>query len=352
MKARTFTLACLIGVYGGAGLGYAAKAVYPIDYLALPEADYLANLRESSTFGCSTLARRRPDLLFVGDSHSYTAWDYQRIVAAYPSARIGACTMGGAYVETVASMAAMLEDRRITPKLIVYGTSPRQFSEFADKPEALALQRATIVSHYTFRDFVGDLLRHVKSGHRTTQVHTSAVEDRVALLRTDSALATVDPADADRYVQRFHNDDSKRWSVRLADWHSTTNAADAVARICAFVERRHVHLLVVRIPESPTLEAMYPDSVTQRYRAALQEFSRCATVLDLPATAWPLDSRHFMNRTLDPSYSYASVKAGTRMEFDVKARPNYEYDLDHLNVVGAVRFTDFVLQRHLLDPAR
>ena len=109
---------------------------------------------------------------------------------------------------------------------------------------------------------------------------------------------------------------------------------------------------MVRIPESPTLEGMYPDSVRQHYREALQQFRRCATVLDLPGSDWPLDSRHFMNRTLDPNYAYASVRAGTRLEFDVKTRPNYEYDLDHLNVVGAVRFTDFVLQRHLLDPGR
>ncbi|NBW64806.1 hypothetical protein EBR44_03435 [bacterium] len=352
MKPRTFALACVMGIYGGAGLGYAAKSAYPVDYLALPEADYLANLRESSTFGCSTLVRRRPDLLFVGDSHSYTAWDYQRIAAAYPSARIGACTMGGAYVETVASMVALLEDKQIHPTLIVYGTSPRQFAEFADKPEALALQRATIASHYTFRDFVGDLLRHMKTGHRTTQVHTSAAQDRLAFLRTDSALATVDPVDADRYVQQFHNDSFERWSVRLADWHASANTADAIARICAFTEQRHVRLLIVRIPESPTLEAMYPDSVTKHYVAALQQFRRCATVVDAPGSAWPLDSRHFMNRTLDSAYSYANMRAGTRLTFDVKARPNYEYDLDHLNVVGAARFTDLVLQRHLLDPAR
>lgn len=347
MRARWFVLACVVGFYGLALLGYAAKWWYAVDYLGLSEVDYLANLRESSTFGCTTLVDRRPTLLFIGDSHSYTAWDYQSIAATYPNARIGACTMGGFYVETVESVLELLDMHHVYPQQMVYGTSPRQFAEFADKQEALAAQRASIVSHYTVRDFVNDLLRHAKTGRKRTLIHTTAAKDQDAYSKANSALEKLAAAEADRYVQRFHNDSFERWSVRLADWHFTVSPEQDIRRICEFTRRHAIQLSVVRIPESPTLEAMYPPNVMRRYANVLEAFRVCATVFDPRGRQLLLDSRFFLNRTMAADYPYELVKQGVRMRFDSLARPNYEYDLDHLNLVGATLFTRFAVDQGL-----
>ena len=46
-------------------------------------------------------------------------------------------------------------------------------------------------------------------------------------------------------------------------------------------------------------------------------------------------------------YPYAKVKDGTRIEFDSLLSPNYEYDMDHLNLVGATIFAKWMEERGL-----
>ena len=130
------------------------------------------------------------------------------------------------------------------------------------------------------------------------------------------------------------------WRERLERVQFASDSADVARKICAVVRASGARLWVLHIPESPYLEARYPREIWERYAQAVNALAPCAEKLLLDrATSYGLGNRHYVNRPLKDTHDYASWKQPIPLADDVA------FDADHLNPVGARRFTARLLDR-------
>jgi hypothetical protein len=326
--------------YGGIIFLFAAKYFYYHDFDRLNEADYLANLRHSNTFGCRTFEDRQADVLVIGDSHNYAGWDYETLARFFPGQKISACTMGGFYFETVGLIVSSLKQSSHIPKRIIYGTSPRQFAVFPDKQKALTVHEVYMSPEYTLRNFVKDLLIHLQTGKKVSLVHTqSGVEDKLYRLNFGSIESLSDEG-VEAYIEKYPNASWQSWSRVTKQWQYTIDIEKQIASFCSFVNARGIVLDVVHIPESPVLVGIYGKKIMSDYQRILEKFESCGRVIFGEAEDYGLGNRHFVNRRMDVNFPYEAIgnleKIPQEKDFD------YDYDLDHLNFVGARVFTSAV----------
>jgi hypothetical protein len=322
-------------------LAYVFTAIPETSFVGLPvdEADYLVKLRNSGPNGCTTLFARRPEVMFIGDSHSYAGWDF-RLAQEKLDKKVGGCLVGGMYIESVPLVLSKLGPDSwlpfksgYVPDVIVLGVSPRMFWEADTKQQQVentAEELDGLSSNSLIRLF--DAAAGVALAENEDK--TAAKEDlatawhrpRIMGLnladiesRLDNSRGTVDPL--------------VYWTGRLANVEYSSQIEATINQICNRSSSLGVDLYVVHIPESPYLEAGYDSKDWDSYMSAVKALERCAvnTVINTSAE-YGLDNRHFVNRYLtDQDYS-----AWSREDGMIEAA---HFDPDHMNPFGAELFT-------------
>ena len=305
----------------------------------LSSEDYLANLRESTEFGCRTFLDRRADILFVGDSHSYAGFDFDSMATRLGTDSISACVLGGFYLESFPLIVEAMRRRDYFPKVIVLGASPRQFVEGRDKADALAVHKFYLEHRYTLRDFVQDVAEG-RLGRATVALDKSYAGQIASLADLQEHLTGLTEADAVRYIELNPNKAYRDWMAWTAFAKFTPDVSTKIDAMCRLVAANHALLYVVDIPESPFLRSrIYSDAVRQGYASVLARFAGCATtVISEPADYYGLTDRDFFDRSLNENFDVTRIERGEKLPPGAP-EADTDYDLDHMNLIGAERFT-------------
>ena len=300
--------------------------------LVTPEQTYLANLRESE-LACKTLALRRPEVLVLGDSHSYAAWDFGGLERGL-GRRVGACALGGLYAESVPELMDYALRAAPQAKDIVLGLSPRMFWESPTRKNQIDFHRQL------FGTMTPDAAPFVLQAIGRKRLPYD--DEAAAVLRHGSRLESLDEvAVAARLELSPQSIRTLRdWSERLRDVKYVPELSRTAQEICGIVRAAGLRLWVLHIPESPYLEARYSAAVWEQYRNEVDALRPCAQriVLDR-AVSYALGNRHYVNRQLKDEHDYAGWSSTVPLSDDLA------FDADHLNPVGARLFTPRVLDR-------
>jgi len=300
--------------------------------LVAPEPVYLANLREPE-LACRTLALRRADVVVLGDSHSYAAWDFAELERRLQQ-RVGACSPGGLYAESVPGLLQYAIATSPDAKRVILGLSPRMFWESPTKQEQLDFHV------YLFKTLSPDVVPFIRRAFlRKALPHddeAQAIRRHEARIEALNEAAIAARLDRSRQTIRTLRD----WNDRLKDVRFAPGF-DAIAQdICAKVRAANLHLWVLHVPESPYLEARYSKETWDRYRHAVNALKPCAEKILLDeARTYGLGNRHYVNRQLKDEHEYTGWGLSTPISDDLA------FDADHLNPVGARLFTRNVLDR-------
>jgi hypothetical protein len=306
------------------------------------EENYLESLRNSNQ-GCKTLLLESPDIVFIGDSHSYAAWDFVRIARA-TGANIGGCMLGGLFVDSLPHLLAFVDRMPSLPRHIILGTSPRMFWNELHRPEQLAAHISILDSlatfQWTFPQFI-ELVSETKGTRSKAldrlQAHEAPIkhlDERAVEARLDQSIDTLTALDA--------------WQKLLAQpplpRDTVLNATQAT---CDAIKRTGMKFSLIHIPESPYLEARYSERQRADYAANLALFQHCSDRIVLHfASDYGLQNIDFVNRMLD-DIRYESFQSPEPL------RDPRLFNLDHMNPLGARRFTDIALRElNLLPGAR
>ena len=306
--------------------------------------DYLASLSESDTFGVQHSMRVRPKILVIGDSHAYTAINYNMLAQLLGTESIGSCTLGGSYLETILIVLRQYEKAGALPKTVIYTTSPRQYWTDPNQAQQLAQHRVHI-----FASGYGDMVFSVQNlfaylSGRKLKEHAFdqlSEKERLAAPQIEGLDETAIRNGLDRSKDRYLD----LWKSRVASCEYDKEVPKLIDELCALIHRNHVNLYVVDIPESPWLQSQYPEWITREYHAILHKLGQCARQVFIYSNARAgLGNRHFANRGLDPDYDYGQWN-------DPDFRFNGSFDVDHMNRVGASRFTA-VMGRDIAEDMR
>jgi hypothetical protein len=305
---------------------------------SLSTVDYLSNLHGRTEFGCRTFLEKRPDILFVGDSHTYSAFRFDVIGQAL-DARISACALGGFYVESMPLIFDVMKAADFFPKVIVLGASPRQFIEGRDKQSAIETHKFYLSTKYTVRDFIQDLITG-KLGQGVIEPGLSHAADERMVAGNRDRFARLNAASATAYIARNHNRAYDSWRMWVHNAAFTADLHQKIDRLCEVVRENHSALYVIDIPESPYLRTeIYSEDIRRGYQDILRYFSSCAQkVITEPAAYYDLDDRYFLNRNMLDDFDFDKIARGEKLGGDNSGR-DVDYDLDHMNIVGASLFS-------------
>jgi len=320
---------------------YDPNRVFKRNVAAMAAEDYLADLRESTEFGCRTFVDRRPDILFLGDSHTYAGYDFNALSAIFETGSLSTCALGGFYLESFFIVADHMRRNGYFPKFIVLNTSPREFVNGRDKNAALTVHKSYLDSPYTPREFIQDLIKGTL-GRSALDADVRYTDELKVAMAQRKRLAAIDPAAAARYIAEYPNRDFRSWTTWAERVEFTARVRTVIEEICAVVRQNGAHLAVVDIPESPALrDTIYRSGFVAHYASILSHFSCADLVIADPASAYGIDDRYFFNRFMLADFPYDRISTGERIGPDPGGR-DIDYDLDHMNLVGAGRFTQRV----------
>lgn len=298
-------------------------------------ADGMADLRGPGGLGCLTFLHRRPSLLFLGDSQTYTGWDFGRVAHALDTADLGACAMGGLYAESLLAVLDRMAASGYRPRVVVYGALISQFVPKGSKRAQMRMHaRVLAAAPHAAARIPGALRRRLfpsgkaarDAGLRDAQLaRLSALDGGTVRARLDAAP----PERFDPYGEGAPNIALDARSEELAD------------AVCARFTALGSRVVVVAIPESPWILARYAPAVRARWRGVLERLGRCAQRVVAPQPAeLGLDDRHFLTEQ--------GLAAGWD---DAAFRPEaFDFDPHHYNLAGADVFTRAMLPRLGLLP--
>ncbi len=302
--------------------------------LSLSQAEYMATLRNSYDFGCSTIEFRRPDLLFVGASIVRAGWDFGLVQRKLPDRTVGACTPGNMTVRTLVLLADQLMRTGAIPETIVLGISPDFFTPLRafDQAQQKRVLEADWARQYA-REFV----------MRTILTRRLVITDKLleeAWLRDVAAIEAMDDDRLGEIVVR-------RQIELTPPLEPLTELAGLVRDFCTFVDRHGIDLRVIDMPYDSLWWQRQAPSMRADYEKAADLFKSCSRDFVVPAGAeFGLGHRHHI-------YSLPSVAGGTLDYANLVNNPELAvqaFDSRHLSLVGGRRFTRKALE--LLDLRR
>ena len=301
----------------------------------LAKEDYLSNLRENTTFGCKTFLARKADILVLGDSHAFAGIDFNTLANGLKTESLSACPVGAFYIETFPLIQNLIEKNEgqthYVPKVIILGTSPRQFIDDKLKYFFFGVQRDYLEQQFTIRDFLKGIKKTGLQFEELTTDKTFVTQNK-NLAFHGPKIEGMTPQSASNYIETFPGKGTEYWRDFIEHSKFTDGIQEKIQKVCVFVKKKHIALFVVDIPESPFLEKMEAPTIRKKYLEILNQFSSCAKIVVEPPSYYGIDDRHFFNRYLDEKFDYNTVK-------DLKHVESKDYDLDHMNLVGAHRFT-------------
>ena len=312
------------------------------------EPDYLLKLRDTH-LGCKTITYRDPQLVFLGDSHSYAGWDYAMLQDALRPVRIGNCALAGMFPENVADFVSLVTAAGLSTRYIVFGIQPRMFWDVPERPDRIARARQMMIEARAPRENLPAILTG-KWRQIDQFVGTAMTEPaRIARLETDTRAldrGTVDRTLAENersiYALNF-------WLGYVNEGGPLSNIGALVQRTCDAVRRAGLRLAVVYIPESRWLNERYSPAQRTQFLEVASLFRACADWVDVsPFESAGWDNRDFINRYLLDDYPYAGWRQPDIALAWIAERPNerrwHFFDPDHMNASGARMYS------HLMGP--
>lgn len=313
------------------------------DYNLTKNDYYFYSLRENSTIGCSTLSGNKLDYLVVGDSHSYTAYDFLKLSRLLDTKKIGTCTLGGYYFETMIHFIKSTHKIISNSKYILYGLSYRQFTNGKNKASQIDEHMkmiSDIDSIETSRtNHINNLMRQIIENDR----HKNILKEYGKTTdKWTSFINSLKTSAVSKIFKSIQNVSSSSWKTYLAMAQTSPKINNLVREFCDHINANKIKLILIDIPESPFLSERYSPRQRQDYEVIKKNLKKCAIAfLDKNIFKKSNDNRYFLNRSLKEEW----LTAHGAKQLNTPDIINDAYDYDHMNLIGAQYFTQSLAEQ-------
>jgi len=307
------------------------------------ESDYLAAMRDTY-LGYKTVLYRDPEVLFFGDSHTYSSWDFQALQEGLPC-KAGCYSISGAFLENVCDLLDAIKAQGLSTRYLVIGLSPRMLFDSSDKQTYLQQFRRELATLGVPQENFVTLAKG--EWRKVDRFVGGEGKVRETLPPLEAGLERVDPRDLRRFIDKnvsefkmFHY-----WLQCVEEGRPCPELPAVIEQIGRKAKECGVQIAVVYIPESRWLTELYTPDQRAHFHATCRELEKIAGLLDVEwYTRGGGDDRFFVNRFMLADYPYDVWKKdgqAAKQWIDVDA-PNREwqlFDADHMNLAGAKEFT-------------
>lgn len=313
------------------------------------EANYLFSMRDTH-LGCKTIRYRTPDILFVGDSHSYAGYDYEYLQRILKKHVVGNCALAGMFPINLSHLISSTVESSLSPKYIVFGIQPRMFWDVKVRSNRVERARKEIFAISRPKESLVKLLQNklsvldkIYDGPKINQ----------AQIKQDGILKGM-PVDV---FDAFLAQPAAQKLPPLIYWKEAVNnktiytgMPEVIDNICTQLNRSNIKLAIVYIPESRWLNQIYTNGQRANFIKTAMLFKQCADWIDLKfLKQYGGENRWFANRYLLDDYPYEAwhdpLKALKWVEEKPKERRWQFFDPDHMNSYGAKNFSIYMADK-------
>ena len=319
------------------------ERMYFRSLIARNETDYLLRLRDTH-LGCETITYRDPDVVFVGDSHTYAGWDYVSLQRQLPAHIVGSCALAGMFPENIADFSRLVSGAALSTRFVIFGIQPRMFWDVPERADRVSRARRMMVEVREARESLPGIVtgqwRQIDSfvgASATEPAKIRHLQDASAILDSHAVDAGLAANERALYALDF-------WLGYIRDGRRLASADAIVGEACDAITRSGLRLGVVYIPESRWLNQRYTAEQREEFVRVARLFEQCADWIDLSAfDSFGFENRYFVNRYLVDNYPYAawhdwSLAHHWIGENDQERRWQF-FDPDHMSAAGAQRFS-------------
>ena len=306
------------------------------------EESYLMRMRDTH-LGCKTVQHRHPDIVFIGDSHSYAGYNYVYLQEKLRPARVGNCALSGLRPANVIDFLSAAKSAGLLPQQLVFGISPEMFWKDEDRRMGLTVRaRREIAKIGSPKESVVSLasgeFRHIEDFRHSASM-------RAAHAAFEQAMAGIDADQVDRFLA---GDTS---GIHALDWWRDTVLHGALDRpqlflieeICRAARRNGIILGVVYVPESRWLLSRLSTEQRSEFLQVTKRFAACADWTDFSFFPEGAPNTWYVNRQLLADYPYSAwsdvASARKWIEQAELTRRWQFFDPDHMNALGASEFS-------------
>ncbi|HAT8326994.1 TPA: hypothetical protein GDD11_13610 [Legionella pneumophila] len=311
------------------------------------ENEYLYTLRDT-LLGCRTIKERKPDIIFFGDSHTYAGWDYNLLQKSF-NKTVGACPVSGAYPESMIDLLIMLKNANLHPQSIVIGLSPRMLWQDENRNEKITWARDLFTEIIKPQE---NLLNLFKGNWK--KIPQFINDGKVIKEKSERLKANLDGIKNDQIdkiiMNHFESIHSTNFFYNqiIKTHNKFIQPTNILHKLKKLANEQSIKLIFVYIPESKWLISHYTEAQLQEFHLFTAKIKTMGFILidDVNLTTG-FENIYFLNRFLVDNYPYHSwsddklLKAW--IDEDFSTRQWQVFDPDHMNALGATKFTQYML---------
>ncbi len=338
-RERRFLIGFLLVVYIPFYiLTHVTQGISPESFLSVASGDFYANLRTSG-MGCRNLPWKNSEVLIIGDSHAYSGLNFNLISKSWNNHDLSVCTIGGLNMEAVPIILEKIRKKKFVPKVVIYGASIFQFADRNNSDRALLHQKNVINQKGNIKLLLKSSIKKIMK--LPIGVYSESLEiDR--LKKNKEFVQGLSSEQVARYMNKFPNNSMKEWKSGMSGLKisSPDLISRQVKKICSLIKNKDTKFYVVDIPVSPLARSMVLPELLKTYIERVKIFEFCADKILFPDIGLlGIGNQHFINRYMDGDFPYQNIN-----ERKLIPHPFKDYDLDHLNLVGAELFSEFIVR--------
>lgn len=315
--------------------------------IAKNEDSYLHALRDTH-LGCLSLQYRPADVIMIGDSHNYAGYDYKLLQDRLKPLVVGNCALSGMFPQNVIQFLDATRFAGLLPRDLIFGISPEMFWDDADRrADRTARASREIARINQSKESLAGVLKGQLKTIPEFRVD-SAAERSLHMKGLETLSEPVLESFFARYTKGVNALDY--WKKTVASSKADENALPVIERICEAARRSSVRLGVVYIPESRWLIQQLSNAQREAFGRVMERFRACAdwTFFDFfdeggGPNLW------YVNRYAIPDYPYDAwydPAAAVSWESQSPTARRWQlFDPDHMNTLGATKFSEALLSR-------
>lgn len=312
---------------------------------SLNKENYYNSLYGTSNIGCSTLEYIKPEILFIGDSMGYRAWDLN-LIQKNTNLSVGACLLPSFTQDSFEELVNFIE-KKFTPKFIVLSNNYRTFGlgynnfEIVNKHKKMLNEIDQSEYQQAFKLFYRKL--RGKNFYKVALPINEEIQNYIDITN-DEIFDKFANIVVDQNLKTSGIGNFKDAKIAFTENLQLIKEYKNINFFCNYLKTNDINLIFTNTPYSPPLEKINMSKYLENNLIVKNYFKECLSKKFIYK-----DNDNFVSKN-----KYFVFTDFTNIDLNVfqnvisngivdKNLVSY-YDFDHMNRYGAKKFTDYWLK--------
>jgi hypothetical protein len=309
--------------------------------------NYYNSLYGTSDIGCSTLNYIKPEILFIGDSMGYRAWDLN-LIQKYTNLSVGACFLPSFTQHSFTELVNFIE-KKFTPKFIVLSNNYRTFGLGPDNFEIVSGHKKFLKemdqSQYeqAFKLFFKKV--RGKKFYKISLPIKKEIQNYIDITN-DEKFDKFTNIIVDQNLKTSGIGTFKEAEITFTDNIQIIKEYKSIKLFCNYLEKNNISLIFTDLPYSPALKRVNMNKYLKNNLLVKSYFQECLSTKFVHK-----NNNNFISKNkffVFTDFRKIDLNVFEDILFNKTINQNIVsyYDFDHMNRYGAKKFTNYWLKTY------